>query len=328
MKRAAAVIFFTGNNLNDFAHQNGDIEATDPPLSPTDVSALHSYLDSGGKLFLTGTGAALSDPIWTQIAIGVQGPFSTGNFSLYDDGSNDKLKKGGIAPTQPSALPDTRTGALKNSAIFGGMKPIDFSSKGDGAGDNVAVFNPAISDLVGVSGLSALNGNLGGGLFAYGQPALKTWNVPHQQSGFREKGIDVAITSSDEPSFKRAARYKGRSVLFSFGFEGINDNTGYATRDQVLKRVFQWLDETSSARVGTATYRALSTVQLNGVLHATSGALPAAFTWQIGSQTLRTTSRPTTYRFPHAGTYRVRVLINDTLGHVALSPWTNVRAGH
>jgi hypothetical protein len=323
MKLAPVVIFFTGKNLNGLAAQNSDIEAQEPALSATDLTVLHSYLDAGGKLFLTGMGAATSDPLWTIVEMG--GVLS--NPSLFDDGSNDKTQKGGISPTQPSALPDTRNGPLQASGIFAGLKPIDFSTKGDGAGDNLAVANKAVGQLIGVSGLDSIRGSLGANLFAYGEPALKTWNVPHIQSGFRDKGIDVAIVSADEPSLKHSASYRGRSLLFSFGFEGINDNTGYATRDQVLKRVLQWLYETSSARVVMTHFPVGATIRLNGVLHATQGARVAAYTWQVGNQTLKTSSRPTAYRFPHAGTYRVRVQIDDTLGHVAVSPWTKVKAG-
>ena len=60
MKKASAVIVFTGDNLNGFAAQNSDQEALLAPLSAADLSVLHSYVAGGGKLFVSGKGAALA----------------------------------------------------------------------------------------------------------------------------------------------------------------------------------------------------------------------------------------------------------------------------
>jgi len=318
MKQASAVIYFTGANLNDFTATNSNVEALLPPMGSVDVSVLHSYMDGGGHVFITGMGAALSDPYWTTIVLG--GLLST--LSIYDNENNDKNKTGGLSPPQPSAKPDVGVGTLAHAGIFAGMKPIDFSTKGDGAGDNLAVFSKAVGsgDMVGVGGLQATTGNFGTGLNAYGQPALKTTDITNANGA-----VDVGVVSSDEPSLKHKASYPGRAVFFSFGFEGINDNTGYATRDQVLQRIFQWFDDKPTVGVGAAHYRSGTKVQLRASVKTASGVHVAQYLWQVGGSQLVATGKPTTYRFPHAGTYRLRVQITDTLGHVAVSAWRTVK---
>jgi hypothetical protein len=286
------------------------------------VTTLHSYLDAGGRLFVTGMGAALSDEYWTGIVLGA----NIESFSVFDNDNTDKDHNGGVSPPQPSALPDTGTGALAHAGIFADLKPIDISTKGDGAGDNLAVYNrylktaiPTFSGMVGVSGMSAFSGNFGFQGSAYGQSVLKIAD-PNVTDG----GTSVGIVSSDEPSLKHAARYPGRSVLFSFGFEGINNNTGNATRAQVLQRIFQWFDDRPSVRVSTTRVAAGRKIEFKATMRGPSR--PAQYLWQVGGRLLAPSARPTQYRFSRAGSYKVRVQVTDHLGHVAVSPWTTVIA--
>ena len=327
MKRASAVVWFSGNDLNGYASQNSNGEALDGPLSAADVSVIHSYLDAGGKVFVSGMAAALSDPYWSAIVMGgapsadfVSGASS--DLSLYDNQKNDKSHIGHISPPRPSAVPDTSTQSHNNKWIFGNLKPIDFSSRGDGANDNLASYSSAVEQvlgdgLVGVPGLVPVRGGVGFQGQAYGQAALRTTRTTLAQAA-----VDVAVVSSDEPSLSHTAKYPGRSVLFSFGFEGINDNTGFATREQVLSRILRWFDDRPAASIVQMPYRSRQNVQLQARLR--SSAQPAEYVWQIGASTLRSAGKPARYWFGRSGSYHVRVQITDTLGHVAVSPWTTL----
>ncbi len=323
MKHASAIIYFTGANLSGFSGQNQNPQALDGPLSALDTSALHQYLNAGGKVFVSGEGATLSDPDWSAIVLGA----SYASASVYDNNINDKAHKGGISPSQPSAIPDKRVAIHSNPYVFGNMKAIDFSTKGDGAGTNTAVYSKSIeSDLgdsmFGVNGLAPVHGNAAPFGNAYGQAALRTSDLTLAQGG-----ADVAIVSSDEASFSHKVSYPGRSVLFSFGFEGINDNTGYATRAQVLQRIFQWFEDKSTVTVAPVHYAAHRAVQLKASLHAGAGVHPAAYLWRIGSRTVKSGAKLATFTFPHAGTYKLRVQVTDSLGHVAVSPTSTIKVG-
>jgi len=318
LKRATIVIYYTGDNFNALAGVNADPETLMPPLEGLDVAPLHSYMDVGGRVLVTGMGVAFSDPYWLAVVMGAQ----QSDPSVFDNSTNDKDHKGNISPTDPSAVPDTAKGALAKAGIFAGLKPIDFSFKGDGAGDNMATYNQSLGTLFGVSGLSPFSGSFGAGIYAYGQPALKAYPL-RKKNGRSQHGIDVAVVSSDEPSLTHVAKYRGRGVTFSFGFEGINSNTGHASRQQVLQRVLQWFDDKPSARISPLYARTGQAVRLTASLKGTK-AHAVAYNWQVGNQKLAVSATPPIYRFSHAGVYRLRVAVTDALGHVALSGWTAV----
>jgi hypothetical protein len=316
MKRASAVIYFTGANLGGFDPANADPQDLLGPLTSIDVGNLHSYLDAGGHVFVSGEGAALSDLAWSMFVMGA----NPASFSVYDTSQNDKNSKGGIAPPKPSATVDTRV-AVKflNPWLFSGLKAIDFSNDGDGAKDNGAVRNETTSaglgvDVVGVPGLLANNGTQDFFGTAYGQAVLRTTDLKDASGG-----PEVGIASGDEPTFTHKATYAGRAVLFSFGFEGINDNTGYATRAQVLGRIFSWFTDRPTAVVQNGPYRAGVRVQLKAKLTSSAGSKGVRYAWQVAGKILKPTKGPTSYTFPHSGKYKVRVLITDALGHVAAS---------
>jgi hypothetical protein len=319
MKRASAVIVFTGANLNGFAKQNDNPQALEGALGSLDVTAIRQYMDAGGRVFLTGLTIDISDPYWAIYILGAD----LHQLSAYDNSSNDKKNLGGISPPQPSTkIPDLPQN-VKNKYMFAGMKPIDISTKGDGAGDNSAVFSQSVSSdfgdgFVGVSGMAPING-CDSVRCAFGQAVLQ---VPDTGLG----GPDVGIVSSDEPTLTRKASYPGRSVFFSFDFAGINDNTGFATRAQVLKRVFDWLDDKPTVTVKTANVTARSRVKLVASLHGLKGTHIVQYQWQVAGKTLKASKTSSSYTFPHAGTFKTRVEIIDSLGHHAVSSSRLIRA--
>lgn len=322
MKRASSVIYFTGANLNGFAHQNTDPQSLDGPLNAVDMTSIQEYLHAGGRVFMTGMAAALSDEYWSAFVLGAD----WGGLSEYDNSRNDPKATGGISPPTPSATVDKRQFVPKNPWVFSGLKPIDFSTKGDGAGDNLAVPNSAIGSvfknspkLIGVTDLSAFDQSDQFFGAAFGKVVLRTTDVKNDDGSG-----DVAIVNSDEPTLKHVAKYAGRSVLFSFGFEGINNNTGYATREQVLQRIFQWFGDKPAARVTGNNYAHGRPVRLGAALHAAAGVRAVQYDWQVGGAILKATSKPTSYTFPHAGQFKVRVLITDSLGHSAVSAWRTI----
>jgi minor extracellular serine protease Vpr len=322
MKRASAVIYFTGANLNNFAHENSNPQALMGPLSTIDLSSLHSYLDQGGRVFISGMGAALSDEYWDAFVMGT----AVTGLSEYDTSINDKSSLGGKAPPKPSAVVEKRTTSGKprepeNPWLFTGLKPIDFSTGGDGAKDNVAIVNQALTQVIGVSDFEPFTQKDSFYGQAFGKALLRTTDLKNTDGNG-----DVAIQNSDEPSLKRAASYKGRAILFGFGFEGINNNTGYATREQVLARILQWFDDQPVARALPGPYAARHPVTLRSSLRALNGVHAVQYQWQIGGKTLNPSAKPTQYTFPHPGRYKIRVQVTDSLGHVSVSPWTTITA--
>jgi subtilisin family serine protease len=319
LKPAQAVIVFTGANLNGFAKQNDNPQALEGALGSLDVTAIRQYLDTGGRVFLTGLTVDISDPYWAIYLLGSD----LHQLSAYDNASNDKKKVGGISPPQPSTkIPDLPQN-VKNTYLFSGMKPIDFSNKGDGVGDNIGTFSQSVETdfgdgFVGVTGMAPISG-CDSLRCAYGQAVLQ---VPDTGLG----GPDVGIVSSNEPTLASKATYAGRSVFFSFDFAGINDNTGFATRSQVLKRIFDWFDDKPTVTVKTSSVAARSRIRLAASFHGLKGVHVVQYQWQVGTKTLKASKTSPLYTFPHAGTFKTRVEVIDSLGHHAVSTSKVIRA--
>lgn len=311
MRRATAVIYFTGHNLNGYTPANSDSEALAPPLSPLDVGALRQYLASGGRVFLSGMGVALSDPYWLAATMGAR--VTTG--SLFDNPSNDARRAGGVSPARPSAIADADPAAPKGTGIFMGLKALDLSGRGDGIHDNAAVFNSSVG-LVGVAGVQVVQGAITSDLQAHGHAALRSLGA--------RQSAQIATTSNDEPSLGPAQAYRGRAVLFTFGFEGINDNTGYATRVQVLGRILRWFGDVPHARVSRTAAGANSLVRLHVKFSSSAGAAPVAYQWQVGRGSVSTLSSGQSIVLARPARYAVRVRVVDSLGHAAISPWSTV----
>jgi subtilisin family serine protease len=331
LKGTSTVIYFTGNNLNGYAHANQNYEWLPGPLTSLDVATMDAYLHQGGHVFVTGMAAVQSDLAFSAVLLGA----NVGSLSVFDNSANDKLGTGGIGPPQPSAVPDTRIDNIDNPEnpwLFKNMK-IDFSTKGDGAGTNVAINNDAVSHIfdpswhtVGVAGAQAYNQKDPTYGDSWGQVVLRTADLSLAQTG----GADIGIVNSDDSTFKNnpssSTRYNGRSVLFTFDFAGINDNTGFATRQQVLKRVFDWFDDTPTTSVVSAGYRAGRAVKLRASLKALAGVRATQYVWQVGTATLKPTTGLTSYTFPRPGKYRIRAQVTDSLGHTAVSGWKSITA--
>ena len=302
---------------------NDNSEALQGPLNSVNLDSLQAYLQAGGKVFISGMTAALSDSYFTAFLLGAE----VSGLSEYDNERNDHAGKGGISPPQPSAVVDTRGFVRRNQWLFSGVKPIDFSTKGDGAGDNLAVVTTTTGTtfrsgerIVGVTDLNPFDqSDPSFGVAGFGQALLRNANL-----SITDGNGDVAMSNSDDPVLGHTPKYKGRSILFTFDFAGINDNTGNATRAQVLKRVFQWLDDKLSATVSSRSFSAGRRVTLTAKLKDSAGAHAVQYVWQIGGTKLKATSKPTTYTFPSAGRYKVKVQVTDSLGHSTVSPPTTV----
>jgi hypothetical protein len=173
--------------------------------------------------------------------------------------------------------------------------------------------------FVGVTDLNPVDGTDPTFGPVHGQAILRNANL-----NITDGNGDVGMDNADEPTLSHTPKYKGRSVLFSFDFAGINDNTGYATRAQVLKRIFQWLDDQASAKVSSVHFTARRPARLTAKLKDNVGAQAVQYQWQVGNAKLKATAKPTSYTFPSSGRFKIRVQVTDSLGNTTVSPWTTV----
>lgn len=118
-----------------------------------------------------------------------------------------------------------------------------------------------------------------------------------------------------------------RAIYFAFGLEGINDastSQGFASREDVLQRSFEWLDDQVSVSVSgitdvTAPEPVVLTATLSSSLPYTQ---PISFRWDWGDGTgiLPSGSSTTSaHTYANPGTYTVWVEGTDPMGHSALA---------
>lgn len=131
----------------------------------------------------------------------------------------------------------------------------------------------------------------------------------------RQEGSDGTTTSS------------GRALYFAFGLEGVSNehaDQGFATREEVLQRAFEWLDEEVSIAVDGVTEVTLpEPVVLTATLMSNMPyTQPITFRWDWGDGTpiqSSGSSPVSAHTYTEPGTYTVYVEGTSPLGHRAIT---------
>ncbi len=118
-----------------------------------------------------------------------------------------------------------------------------------------------------------------------------------------------------------------RAIYFAFGLEGVSNahaDLGFATREDVLRRAFEWLDDQVTISVsGPASVNASEIVTFTASITSTMPyTQPFTFRWSWGDGTPiqpSGTSNVSAHTFSTPGTYTVMVEGTDPLGHTAVA---------
>jgi len=292
-----AVIWLTGDNV----HPDG-YYVVSTPLTSIDLSILGSYLDSGGRLIAIGQNLAEAsdvnedeNPTWGRAdfyhaylgAHWLQG-------NVFQGGPNNNWPPSGEAAIV--GLPESFLADMQ----------FDIGRTGDGADNQNSV------DEIAPGGLpDALDADLV-------RPLLMAIHANPQGAGY------VAVAKADEPTLEDdTASLPYRTLYYSFGLEGINNDTGSTTRQALLGRSLTWLKDEVRVSLNDAIGPVYEPFSL--VAHASSseGAAILSYRWLIeqdGVTRIVTTSEPSILlSYPQEGTYEVSVEATDTLGHKAVA---------
>jgi len=277
---------------------------------------LRAYLAAGGRVLLTGQDIGwyyvenLGDTLF---------PLITGAYYAQDSLYGDL---GG--PPSPTAVGDNLFSGFLAGRIY------DFSFAGDGAGNQLAVDEGAAAFYSDVD--------------AY--PILSTVPVT-TASSLGHLGTRI----SSEPTLERLAgnepwtKLGHRVAYLSFGLEGVNNNTGYNTREDLLKRLLDWLQAEVEVTPGQpeffapAPYAAAlvtATVSTNVITTGVDVETPNTFIcrWDFGDGTpVQTTVADgdvcaAYHGYSAFGRYPVRVEVTDIFGHKAVSDVFYVQVGY
>jgi hypothetical protein len=274
MERASAVIWFT---CRDFRSNENFLT----PIEGTEATELQSYLEDGGRLFITGQEIAHGSA--PSIVAGLGARFC--HDSVF-----------GLDP-----VPTPGVGGAYNAVaepIAGGVE-FDITRSGGGDGTGFPFFIDEI-ELWGDNAMPILY-------------ALPPNNAICQ-------GV-VGVKNASEPTLEadqEYPEYPGRSVYLSFDFDDINNNTGYHTREELMANILDWLQDNVSVIVRCTAYG--RTMDCDADLLSSVGAAPAKFRWDLGDGTTLSTgsSSSVVHVYRSSGTFTIRVEATDSWGHKAL----------
>jgi len=286
------VIWVTGDNR----HPDG-YYALSTPLTVADQAILVRYLDGGGRLLALGQNLAEAsdvngdaDPVFGRSALYHQylgAHWLQG--SLYGPDGGASLPPGGGSAV--FGLPET---------FLAGVG-LDLGADGDGAGNQVSV------DEIAPGGLLD------------GQDAALVYAVLAATGGQPLAEGFVGLAKACEPSLDDAtAHCPYRTLYYSFGPEGINDDAGGTTRADLLDRSLRWLlDDVSAALEPEYVGAPGEPLVVRAVAGATYGEMES-FRWRVGDRVVDT-AEPQVTLYLESGKWPITVEALDSFGHRAVA---------
>ena len=293
-----AVIYQTGNNY----YPNGSFTVP-TPLTQLDMDALTEYANNGGPILAFG-----------QDLSGV----AQGNASTV---SNFYLQTLGAKFLQDSINGETvftDTAQLLNGVANSPYRDMNFdiSARGDGAG------NQAYVD------------EIGAGCFDPDSPATACpATLPLLQYGIRgnDKGKGyVALATTERPTLERPGlKSKNKTMIFGFGLEGVNNDTGFNTREDLLSTALHWVWDQPTVEIDVKTDAPGRVTQFTASVSSEFGGSGTTYRWDFGDGTSFTnayTSATVGHTYEKLGLYIVRVEATNELGTTVIGE-TVIRIG-
>lgn len=282
-----AVLYFTG----DYYYPNGYFTVP-TPLTGDDMYALNEYAQSGGLVIAMGQDLASVWNARTPSSAPFTYAFTLGGYYLQDSVNSNV-----ISPT----FTISSTTYLPMQGLT-----LDLSEGGDGAANQYYVdeirHNIAVTDSTSVDPAFTP-------LFYYEAPSNK------------DNGT-VGMSHREQPSLENpGVAYAGRTVYTTFGLEGVNSDTGFTTREELLQRALDWGWDNPVASVVismTGASKFSFTANLTSNIPGTSGV---SYRWDFGDDTpysAWSASSSATHTYAHPGNYTVRVEVIDSLGNHAI----------
>jgi subtilisin family serine protease len=294
------VIVYTGD-YGGLADIGGDLYL----LDALNVDTMRNYLAGGGKLLVMGQDA-LGDALMQAFGQGTIDGLVNYRRGAADLPLSDSVYGPYITPpAQPSVV------GLEDSNPFLKDVILDLSPSGDGAGNQFYVDEVDQRDFEGMDT----------------QPLFEVTNMV---TGTVASGY-VGSRSSYEPNIERVLDPFGEEVLpvawrvgfMSFGLEGINDDTGYTSRQGLMDQLFGWLDDEASVAFDEPSYflaRPFGHVTLNATMTSSLGADAAYYRWHYGDgMDDEYTNDPTvSHQYQRCGFYWAYVEAMDDFAHKAV----------
>jgi subtilisin family serine protease len=295
LDRYDKVIVFGGYNYSRYWNYYGNYDD------------LRNYLVAGGKVLFTG-----QDMFNANMTLSLWSAF-TGAAYVQDSVFSPDCS---LLPPQPSIAGNADWNPFLKNVI------VDLSPGGDGAGNQWCVDELQATYYIDID-------------------TVPFFNVLPTATTTAQSGV-VATRSSSEPTLERVADpisapwepVRWRSIYLGFGLEGVNDDTGYTTRAQLLESFFNWMDDRLAVSFSQPLYftpRPFNIVTLKAdVTTNITGNVGIYYRWDFGDGTPIVVTGGNTARHQYMvyGTYTPRVEVTDMYGHRAVSSPGKVQIGY
>ena len=300
-----AVIYQTGDN-----YQPNGTFTVPTPLTTRDMDRLVEYANSGGHIIAFGqdlasvTASARNDGNETVFY-----DFTLGADYLQDSVNAEQVFTDTVQLM--TGLPDSPF----SSTSF------DISAMGDGAGNQGYV-----DEVTKITGRYGCDGpdtpDLCRDQF---RPLLKY--APGGE--FVDQGY-VAMAHRDQPTLERpGTTFEGTSIYFTFGLEGVNDDTGFNTREDLLGAALNWSWDEAEGSITVTPAAPGQVTTFTADVTSEFGGDGVTYRWDFGDDTPFTnayTSATAGHTYAKPGLYTVRVEITNQLG-TRIIVETTVRIG-
>lgn len=275
-------------------------------------NSFRNYLANGGKLLFTGQ-EALGDFYDRLFGLG---PIDA--FPPYVRGASNTPLKDGVFPAMP---PQPSVVGVEEANPFLKDMILDLSTEGDGAGNQYAVDEVQWANYIDLDT---------GPLF----------EVVSTVPGTVENGY-VGTRSSYEPTIERVKNpimvpqepVAWRVAELNFGLEGVNNDTGFNTREDLMQALFDWQDDNVTVEFGDPSYFTAAPfgyVDFTASMTSSKGGEALYYRWDFGdgSNIVATSSPAVSHQYQKFGFYQAYVEVTDSFSHKAVSIPVTVMVGY
>lgn len=263
-------------------------------LSPYEDD-IRMYLSMGGKMLITGQDA------------------------LGNDGLNTwYFMRGAANATLNDGAYPTAVGMGSDNPFLDGMVFDAQPGVGDGAGNQYYV-----DELAWLSYSDLDSGPL--------------FEIPNTAPAVAD-GV-IGVKSAWEPSIERVKNpvqfdvYPWRVAFLGFGIEGVNNDTGSNTREELVAALFDWFDDQVTVAFDQPSYAApkpLANVAFSATMSASIGTDAIYYAWDFGdgSDIAYTTTPYVEHQYFKEGFYTAYVEVMDEYTHKAVGAAVTVEVGY